>query len=65
MKKKLYSGMSEFQSVELVESGPFGKVSHGVPPAQPSHQLDSPLQRCPPPMGQGTNGGQIFACSAA
>lgn len=26
VKKKLYSGKSDFQSVELVESGPFGKV---------------------------------------
>ena len=30
VKKKLYSGMSDFQSVELVDSGPFGKVSHGT-----------------------------------
>ena len=27
VKEKLYSGKSDFQSVELVESGPFGKVS--------------------------------------
>ena len=26
VKEKLYSGKSDFQSVELVESGPFGKV---------------------------------------
>lgn len=27
VKQKLYSGKSDFQSVELVDSGPFGKAS--------------------------------------
>jgi spermidine synthase len=33
VKEKLYSGKSDFQSVELVESGPFGKASSHCPPA--------------------------------
>ena len=42
VKKKLYSGMSDFQSVELVESGPFGKVSQGTGWSRPGTQSQLP-----------------------
>ena len=35
VKEKLFSGKSDFQSVELVESGPFGKVL--ARPARTAH----------------------------
>ena len=31
VKEKLYSGKSDFQTVELVDSGPFGKVLACLP----------------------------------
>lgn len=34
VKKKLFSGRSDFQTVELIESGPFAKVRLLVSPLQ-------------------------------